>query len=212
MSDQTTATEDISSGVEEVSASIQFTANSAKLQSTTTDQSGKTVNELESILNEVYTFMEKTKLETNVMEQETNSGREALDSTLRAMVEIERSVEHTASVVQVIGEISDRVGLLSLNASIEAARAGEAGRGFAVVASEITKLGEQTLENTKQILTAIKKATEATKTGRIAVSNTKNTFERIGRLNNLLKKPKSKLLLRVKLKKDFKRYPILLSK
>lgn len=180
MSDQTTATEDISSGVEEVSASIQFTANSAKLQSTTTDQSGKTVNELESILNEVYTFMEKTKLETNVMEQETNSGREALDSTLRAMVEIERSVEHTASVVQVIGEISDRVGLLSLNASIEAARAGEAGRGFAVVASEITKLGEQTLENTKQILTAIKKATEATKTGRIAVSNTKNTFERIG--------------------------------
>lgn len=180
MSEQASSTEEISSGVEEVSASIQSTANSAKIQTNTSDESGKTVFELESIFKEVHSLMEKSETVTSLMEEETNSGQEALNSTLNAMLAIEKSVEHTSSVVQVIGEISDRVGLLSLNASIEAARAGDAGRGFAVVASEISKLGEQTLENTKQIISAIKQASEATKSGRIAVSHTENTFKRIG--------------------------------
>jgi len=180
MAAQTTATEEISTGIEEVSASIRSTANTTNQQAQTTNDARQIVSELESILKEVHMLMGKTESETNAMEEATKSGRKALDLSLNAMQDIEKSVEHTASVVQIISEISDRVGLLSLNASIEAARAGDAGRGFAVVAGEISKLGEQTLDNTKQILSAVKRAFNATKSGRNAVSNTEETFLQIG--------------------------------
>ncbi|PJZ85821.1 methyl-accepting chemotaxis protein [Leptospira harrisiae] len=180
MMEQASSTEQMSAGIEEMSASIRSTASSAKKQNEITHASLQSLIEMESELVSVHSTMERTETETKKMVEEIHSGQNALHSTLSAMEEIETSVEHTADVIQVIGEISDKIGLLSLNASIEAARAGEAGRGFAVVASEISKLGEQTLQNTKRILEAVEKAYEASKLGRLAVSNTEKTFSQIG--------------------------------
>ncbi|MCG6141051.1 methyl-accepting chemotaxis protein [Leptospira mtsangambouensis] len=180
MMEQASSTEQMSAGVEEMSASIRSTATSAKTQNEITRASLQSLIEMESVLVDVHSSMERTEAETKKMEDEIRSGQNALHSTLSAMEDIETSVEHTADVIQVISDISDKIGLLSLNASIEAARAGEAGRGFAVVASEISKLGEQTLQNTKRILEAVEKAYEASKSGRSAVSNTEKTFSQIG--------------------------------
>lgn len=180
MMEQASSTEEMSAGIEEMSASIRSTAAGAKTQNEITRAALNSLIEMESVLVDVNSSMERTESETQRMEKEILSGQAALHSTLSAMEEIETSVEHTADVIQVIGDISDKIGLLSLNASIEAARAGEAGRGFAVVASEISKLGEQTLQNTKRILEAVDKAYEASKSGRIAVSNTEKTFSQIG--------------------------------
>ncbi|TGM81778.1 methyl-accepting chemotaxis protein [Leptospira mtsangambouensis] len=180
MMEQASSTEQMSAGVEEMSASIRSTATSAKTQNEITRASLQSLIEMESVLVDVHSSMERTEAETKKMEEEIRSGQNALHSTLSAMEDIETSVEHTADVIQVISDISDKIGLLSLNASIEAARAGEAGRGFAVVASEISKLGEQTLQNTKRILEAVEKAYEASKSGRSAVSNTEKTFSQIG--------------------------------
>lgn len=55
------------------------------------------------------------------------------------------------SMIEIIDNIAEQTGLLSLNASIEAARVGAAGRGFAVVAEEIKKLSDQSVEAAKQI-------------------------------------------------------------
>lgn len=55
------------------------------------------------------------------------------------------------SMIEIISNIADQTGLLSLNASIEAARVGDAGRGFAVVAEEIKKLSDQSVEAADQI-------------------------------------------------------------
>lgn len=180
MMEQASSTEQMSAGIEEMSASVRSTAVGAKTQNKITGDALQSLVEMESVLVEVHSSMERTESETKKMEEEIVSGQSTLQSTLLAMEEIETSVEHTADVIQVIGDISDKIGLLSLNASIEAARAGEAGRGFAVVASEISKLGEQTLQNTKRILEAVDKAYEASKLGRAAVSNTEKTFSQIG--------------------------------
>ncbi|TGL99713.1 methyl-accepting chemotaxis protein [Leptospira jelokensis] len=179
MMEQASSSEEMSAGVEEMSASIRSTAFGAKKQNEITIEAKDLVLEMESSIGSIHDLMSLTEKETKQMEEETKLGQNALLSTLSAMSGIESSVDHTSNVIQVIGEISDKIGLLSLNASIEAARAGDAGRGFAVVASEISKLGEQTLSNTKRILEAVSQASISTKSGRDAVSNTEKTFKQI---------------------------------
>ncbi|MBP7737855.1 MAG: hypothetical protein KA369_17875 [Spirochaetes bacterium] len=56
-----------------------------------------------------------------------------------------------SSVMEILGEIFDKIQLLALNASIEAARAGEHGKGFAVVALEVNKLSDQSVGSLKEI-------------------------------------------------------------
>ncbi len=67
---------------------------------------------------------------------------------------IKRLGERTQEIGQVVGilqAISERTGILALNASMKAAAAGEAGRSFAVVADEVKRLSESARESTARI-------------------------------------------------------------
>ena len=55
-----------------------------------------------------------------------------------------------------IGEISEKIRILSFNASIEAARAGNAGKGFRVIAGEIKKLSADTENRLIEIRSTLK--------------------------------------------------------
>lgn len=73
---------------------------------------------------------------------------EASSAKIKELEILSKKIEEFAGV---IGSISNRTNILSLNASIEAARAGEQGRGFAVVASEVRNLAAQSAKSSKEI-------------------------------------------------------------
>ncbi|HSN90601.1 MAG TPA: methyl-accepting chemotaxis protein [Anaeromyxobacteraceae bacterium] len=77
--------------------------------------------------------------------------RAQADSTAATVVELVERTTQIADIMQVLRDIAEQSGVLSLNASIEAARAGEAGRGFAIVAGEVRQLAERSRAATTQV-------------------------------------------------------------
>ncbi|MCT2347676.1 methyl-accepting chemotaxis protein, partial [Niallia taxi] len=106
-----------------------------------------------------------------------NEGNKVIQNTLDELKGLNTTVTETVTVMENLGERTNRIGaisevitniaeqtnLLALNATIEAARAGEHGKGFAVVATEVRKLAENSKESAKEIadlIQAVKHDTE----------------------------------------------------
>lgn len=100
-------------------------------------------------------------------------------STKNAISEIQEESKAIIDYAQLISEISDQVGLLSLNASIESARAGESGKGFQVVAREISKLGENTNQNSEMISKKVKILSQKIKHGYEQIQEVSERFREI---------------------------------
>ena len=97
-------------------------------------------------------------------------GSEAVQNTVEGMTRIQEQVQETSrrirqlgersqeieEIVRLIEEITDRTGVLALNASIQASAAGEYGYGFGVVASEVEHLATRSAEATKRISSLIR--------------------------------------------------------
>lgn len=73
------------------------------------------------------------------------------ESVARAVLEADRKVNSTNSILALILEVADQSKLLGLNAAILAAQAGVHGRGFSVVADEIRKLAANSASSAKKI-------------------------------------------------------------
>lgn len=120
--------------------------------------------------------------------QKIGAGNSSLGSLDGAMDRINENSAKMNEIISVINDISDRINLLSLNASIEAARAGDAGKGFAVVAEEISRLADATASSTRDIETLITHSSVATKEGfrtvREALSHIGSVSEEIRQIND----------------------------
>ncbi|TGL45198.1 methyl-accepting chemotaxis protein [Leptospira perdikensis] len=89
--------------------------------------------------------------------------KDAIQSAYEKVEIMNQMSENIKATISIVEDISDRVNLLSLNASIEAARAGSMGRGFAVVAGEVSRLADETAKNIEDIKRVVKLSQVASK-------------------------------------------------
>ena len=174
------------------------------------DSIEKLVNEItnySALAEEVLASTENSKQIAEQTMEIAQEGSRAVDNSIKAMTNIEDSVDDAKTVVMdlntksahinemlnIIKDIAKHTNLLSLNASIEAARAGEAGRGFTVVAKEIKKLAERSVESAgfisktikeindsiKHTINAMDKTTVKVKEGSEIANNTMLVFQNI---------------------------------
>jgi methyl-accepting chemotaxis protein len=164
------ATQDLNKRTEEQSASLQQTATSMASINDKMQQNAALSQQARDLVNQ----SRCTALE----------GGEAVDLTLKAMIDIEKSSKKIAEVISVIDSISFQINLLALNAAVEAARVGELGRGFGVVASEVRKLASISAESAKEISASITSSNEKVKEGmRLAYESGSKLTEIVGSVN-----------------------------
>ena len=90
----------------------------------------------------------------------------------QVMEHVVASTRYLETLMNGMQDISEEIGLLSLNASIEAAKAGEQGKSFAVVAEQIRKLSGQTERVSANAKEYIVNCSEAVKKGMQEVMST----------------------------------------
>jgi len=78
-----------------------------------------------------------------------------------SMTEVTDAVAKYDQMVTDIERISEKVNIISLNASVEAAKAGQHGLAFGVVAKEIRSLAQSSAESAMQTKEAAEKANGA---------------------------------------------------
>ncbi len=148
---QASASEEISAAVEELIASIQTVANDAREQVRLVGDLSSGLTELSGRIADTDERFKQGRTVAASLVDEAHLAQAAMGTLRSSMEGITENSQRVSEIVEIISDISDRINLLSLNASIEAARAGDAGRGFAVVATEISRLADQTAASIKNI-------------------------------------------------------------
>lgn len=156
------ASGEIAIAMNEVSSGADSLAKDAEKSSLLT-------GEMSNRLDEVMAVNREMKDISHQVEQSSKTGADAIEELSRHNKEAERVVsslvdnmgrlqsgtESISVILDIVGNISKQINILSLNASIVAASAGEAGKGFMVVAGEIRSLANQSKESIASVASVI---------------------------------------------------------
>ena len=176
---QAAAVEEASASLEEISASIEQINGNASQQTGLAETTLKLMEKLRDDNETVSDYASQALDAAQKTTSQANRGQSLMASTIEGMNRINDSTLKISEKVKVIGEVSDQVNLLALNASIEAARAGEHGRGFAVVAEEISKLADETASSAEDIRKFVSSGLVEVEKGLEFVDTTNRAFESI---------------------------------
>lgn len=131
-------------------------------------QIARTTSAIASMAQEVQEVSRNASLSAEVAANSlatARDGTQAARENIESMRSVRKQVQETAKRIKKLGEraqeigqittmiddLSDRTGLLALNATLQAAAAGRSGDGFAVVAEEVERLAERSNRLTQQI-------------------------------------------------------------
>ncbi|AJE03320.1 methyl-accepting chemotaxis protein [Geobacter pickeringii] len=187
-----TSVDETSSAVSNIYVSIEQVSRNLDYLSESIDKSASAMEELNSTIKNVEQSAAISHEVSSKVKSEADRGRTVVDETIRALAEIQNSVElsfegmkrltensgRIESIVGVINDITKRTNLLALNASIIAAQAGEYGKSFGVVADEIRNLSLQTGQSTGEITNIIE---EIMNESRHAAENISASKDRVRR-------------------------------
>lgn len=176
---QASSTEEIIATVEVLSSGFTVISDRVEEENLSLKAMMLRVNELTEIIDNMGEKIRKTQINTDDFTGKARYGEQLIGDMNSSMEKISESSAEAVNIIQIIDDISEKINLLSLNASIEAARAGEHGRGFAVVAQEISKLADQTAVSLKQIDQLIKVNNSEVKKGLANVQGTVDTISAI---------------------------------
>ncbi|MCB1165476.1 MAG: hypothetical protein KDK33_04940 [Leptospiraceae bacterium] len=150
-SDQATASEEVAASIESIAAVTDRIHGSMESQSQAGVEMQRKVANLRSAHEGLLNQAQSSTASVEEMKEVFDQVQRNLSILQNHIAEIEQGGQSISGLVKVIGDITEKVNMLSLNASIEAARAGDLGRGFAVVADEVGKLAEQTGGRSREI-------------------------------------------------------------
>ncbi|WP_246028204.1 methyl-accepting chemotaxis protein [Leptospira fletcheri] len=180
--DQAASSEETSAATEELTASVESVLGNLTIESGHLKEIETVVIQFRSAMKDVEEAMQDMKRLTEEFSTQAASGMLSSRKTSDSIHEVNQKASRIDEVVDIINEISEKTNLLALNAAIEAARAGEMGKGFAVVAQEITKLADQTAQNTRNILSLTLETKKAIVNSVQMVEEMENSFNQL--LNN----------------------------
>jgi twitching motility protein PilJ len=133
---QATHIMDSSAAMDEVALTVQRVADNATLSAQVAEQALAHARKGTSAVQDTLAALDQMRAE--------------VEATVARITMLEEHSREVSTIVQRIGDIADRISVLTLNAAIEAALAGEAGQGFAVVAAEVERLAKRAAEATRQ--------------------------------------------------------------
>lgn len=165
-----------------ISSIVVFSDHTTNTLNTLFDE----IKVLSSHINESKKFSIQSTIFIQEISDEVNDGNRSLVELNDKMNKIINSSSQIKRITEIIKDISEKINLLSLNASIEAARAGEYGRGFAVVAQEVSKLADQTAASIKNVDTLIKKNNSEINSGMNAIQYTTAKFSKITNIISMI--------------------------
>jgi DNA-binding LacI/PurR family transcriptional regulator len=141
------------------------------------------IDEVTQITNEKMKTMEQTV-------DQIGENKKTFVKTSESVENIAESARYMMDLIKMIDDISERINILSINASIESARAGQHGRGFGVIAGEVRKLADSTADNATQTSETLKQVVESIKVSKISSHQSMTAYgeiqEEIARLSESL--------------------------
>lgn len=201
---QSSFAEELSASMEEFQSVIQQTQEKTEIQKELAEKCAASLLNLNLDMQNSLIQAEQSSNLSKKANLYTEIGAGLGLSAESAISEIQTESKAIIDYAQLISEISDQVGLLSLNASIESARAGESGRGFQVVAREISKLGESTNVNSEMISKKIAQLSKKIKAGYEKIQEVSGRFKEIQNASSITNE--SIELISNNLEKQFKHH------
>jgi DNA-binding LacI/PurR family transcriptional regulator len=111
--------------------------------------------------------------------RDIGENRITFQKTADSVESIAESARYMMDLIKMIDDISERINILSINASIESARAGQHGKGFGVIAGEVRKLADSTADNAAQTGDTLKKVVENIKESKTYSDQSQQALNRI---------------------------------